>query len=349
MNIRELIKQIDIDKDAFKALHIIRFFSSFVIISKGKVIKVTDPYMEYCPLASFLYNDIKKSEKLDPESIKKAIIKAIDEKISKFGHFTEKRGLYRNDIAIPYGASEILMYAMRKKVIDAAVVVCDGAGTVIVSKPGIVQGIGARMNGLFFTTPLYKIMEKLEKANSRIVFQDAHINQIEGAKKAASLGYKNIAVTINGFMDEDLSRLKEIEEDYEISITSLIVCTTGVTEKRIHEIEKYADLVWSCASEEIREIIGKEAILQLSKKIPVFVLTRKGLNLVSGYSSDGKLVKNSDSNKQYIIAGSHKGRKIKMGNFDTYLSEAKLPIRHRKQPKLLPNVLFKKICYTRYI
>ena len=339
MNQEELLKQIEIDKDTFEGLHIIRFFSSFAAISKGKVIKLTEPYMEYCPLASSLYNDIKKSEKLSSESIKKAIIKAVDEKISKFGHFTEKRELYRDDIAIPYGASEILMYAMRKKIIDAAVVVCDGAGTVIVNRPEIVQGIGARMNGLFFTTPIYKIMEKLRNSNCHIVFRDANINQIEGAEKAARLGYRNIAVTVNGFTDENLNKLKEIEEDYEVSITSLVVCTTGITEKRIQEIEEYADLVWSCASGEVRKIVGEKAILQLSRKIPVFVLTRKGLLLTGGYSSDGKFIKNLDLNKQYIIAGSCKGRNIRMGNFDTYLSEAELPVRDGKEPRLLSHAL----------
>ena len=73
-------------------------------------------------------------------------------KIAEFGFFTSRRGIIRKDIAVPFGASEILMYCMKKEIIDAAVIVCDGAGTVIVNKPEIVQGIGARMNGLFFTS-----------------------------------------------------------------------------------------------------------------------------------------------------------------------------------------------------
>jgi len=60
------------------------------------------------------------------------------------------------------------MYAMRKNVIDSAVLVCDGAGTVIVNRPEIVQGIGARMNGLFYTTPIKNMIVRLFSQKRRI-------------------------------------------------------------------------------------------------------------------------------------------------------------------------------------
>ncbi len=261
-------------------------------------------------------------------------MKSVSSKISRFGYFTNRRELFRKDIAVPYGASEILMYALRKKCIDAAVIVCDGAGTVIVNKPELVQGIGARMNGLFYTSPIQGVVRRLEKAGSHVVFQNGGIDQIKGVEKAASLGYKNVAVTINASMDESFSKLKKVEKNCGISLTSLAICTTGINKDRIREIGKYADLVWSCASEEIRTIIGKKAILQLSRKIPVFVLTKKGLDLISSYSSRKGLVKSLDLTKQYVIASDYNGKKIKMGNFDTRLNEAKLPVRHKKEPVL---------------
>ncbi|PIV53911.1 MAG: hypothetical protein COS17_01325 [Elusimicrobia bacterium CG02_land_8_20_14_3_00_37_13] len=316
MNIENLLKIIEIEKDEFEDLHITRFYSSFVVISKGKVIKVTNPDMGYCPLAHYLYDGIRKIKESDSELLKNTIKEAIEEKIDKFGHFTEKRELIRNDIAVPYGASEILMYAMNKKIIDAAVVVCDGAGTVIVNKPEIVQGIGARMNGLFLTSPIKTTINKLKKANCSVVFPDAEINQIEGVIRASKFGYKNIAVTVNGYLEDDLSKLKEIERNLNISVTSLIVCTTGIDEERIKEINEYADIVWSCASQEIREMTGKKAILQISTGIPVFVLTKKGLNLVAGYSSDEQLIRELNSGKQYLISGKCEGTKIGMGNFN---------------------------------
>ncbi len=316
-------------------IHITRMYSSFVTVSEGRVIRITDPFLEYCPLAHFLYRGIKLAGNSNSELIK-AIKKAVEENISKFGSFTEKRKLHREDIAIPCGASEMMMYAMRKNVIDSAVLVCDGAGTVVVNRPEIVQGIGARMNGLFYTSPIDKIIERLRKYDCHVVFPEtADIKQIEGLRRAAELGSKKIAVTINGYKGENLSDIKKIEKDNGLSITSLAICTTGVKEERIEEIKDYADLVWSCASEGIRKKVGKKAILQLSTAIPVFVLTEKGLNFLAGYSNEGELIRKLDPEKQYLISGKHEGKKIRMGNFNSYLGEAKLPVRSKKEPRPL--------------
>lgn len=336
MTADELFKQLELEKDNFKDLHVLRFFSSFVAVSGGKVIKVTDPFLRYCPLASFLYKGIRKFSDAALISIKKEIAKAVEGKIERFGFFTANRQIHRDDIAVPYGASEILMFALRQKIIEAAVVVCDGAGTVIVNSPETVQGIGARMNGLFYTSPIPKRMEELRKAGCSVVFPQADINQLKGVEKAARSGYKNIAVTINGFSEEKLERILEMERELNISVTSLIVCTTGVSKKRVLEMENYADLVWSCASGKVRNVIGKKSILQLSAGIPVFVLTKKGLDLVAGYASDKQLIRELNPAKQFFV-GSRKcaGEKIKMGNFDAYLSEAKLPVNSRKAPKPL--------------
>ena len=332
--LKRLLKQVrdikHVKKTYNEDLHVIRFYSSYIVISNGRVIEVTNPYMAYCPLAGFLYKNINLSN--NPSLIKKAIIQSIESKISEFGYFTGRRELLRKDIAIPYGASEILMYALRGKSIDASVVVCDGAGTVIVNKPEVVQGIGARMNGIFYTSPIQGIIRKLKKTGSHVISQDGTIDQIKGIEKAASLGYKNIAVTINASMDVPASMLRKMESDFKISLTSLAVCTTGLNRDRIQEIGRYTDIVWSCASDQLRKIIGKKAILQLSRKIPVFVLTKKGLDLVSSYSSQKAYIKSLDLSKQYIIASDFKGKKIKMGVFNACLSEAKLPVRHKMEP-----------------
>jgi len=192
---------------------------------------------------------------------------------------------------------------------------------VIVEKPEVVQGIGARMNGLFITSPIGRVRERLKSAGCEILFSDASIDQVKGVERAAKLGYKNIGVTINALMDEKFKELKRIEEKYNISVTVLTICTTGVTEEKIQEIEKHSDLVWSCASEGVREMTGKEAIMQLSRKIPVFVLTQKGLDIVGGYTSEKGLMKNLDTQKQYIIDSSRKGKKMNVGCFEAYLRE----------------------------
>jgi len=312
-------------------IHIIRFYSSYVVIANGRVIKVTKPYMKYCPLAGALYSGINSSH--DPSLVKDIIKEAVESKISEFGFFTGKRSLSAGNIAIPFGASEILMYALRKRAVDAAVVVCDGAGTVIVDKPEVVQGIGARMNGIFYTSPIVGVIERLKKAGTHTVLGDGTINQLKGIEKAAYLGYKNIAVTINASMDVPVNILRNMEKNLGISLTSMAVCTTGITSSRIMEIVENTDIVWSCASEKLREIAGRRAIMQLSMKIPVFVLTKKGLNLINSYSHDKNIMERVNPGSQYLIAGSvSKGEEVRIGNFKSYLSEAKLPVRHSQEP-----------------
>ena len=137
--LKNLLKRFRDEKNHYEDLHIIRFYSLYVVIANGKVIDVTRPHMVYCPLANSLYRNLNLLAQ--PGALKEAIINSVNSKISKFGYFTAERELSRSDVAIPYGASEILMYALRKKVVDAAVVVCDGAGTVIVKKPEVVQGV----------------------------------------------------------------------------------------------------------------------------------------------------------------------------------------------------------------
>ncbi len=104
-----------------------------------------------------------------------------------------------------------------------------------------------------------------------------------------------------------------MEKDLKISLTSLAVCTTGITRNRIMEIGGHTDIVWSCASEELRKTVGKRAIMQLSRRIPVYILTKKGLGLVGSYSSHKNLIKNLDLSSQYIVASNlNKGKKIKL-------------------------------------
>ncbi len=332
MTVKKILKQIGVEKKTHQDLHVTRFFSSFVVVSEGKVIKVTDPSLKYCPLAGILYGSIRHAGK-NAVNLREVIKGTIEEKISRYGFFTENRELSRKDIAIPYGASEMMMYAMNKNIIDSAVVVCDGAGTVITDSPEVIQGIGSRMNGLFLTSPINGVIKRLREKRCCVVFPEtAEINQYEGLRKAAECGYRNIAVTINGYTVEGMDKIKEIEEKYNVSVTSLIVCNTGVTKTKIQEIRKYADIVWSCASEETRKIIGEKAILQLSAAIPVFVLTKKGISLIAGYCSNEKYINSIDLERQYLVSGNHKGIKMSMGNFSAYLGEETLPVRSNKEP-----------------
>jgi len=324
---------LDIEKQHYSDLHVVRLFSAFVAITEGKVMKMTEPVMTYCPLARHMYKHLKVPSHPLIEEIQALIARGVSEKIEKYGFFTEKRELAKKNIAIPYGASEILMYALRKKIIDAAIVVCDGAGSVVVQDPDVVQGIGARMNGLFYTTPVPKLIQRLEDLGCHVPFSDGTIDQAGASEKAARLGYKNIAVTINGYTEEPLAQFAEIEKKYGVSITSFMVCVTGVEKHRIQEMTKHSDVVWSCASGEVRETVGRSSVLQITRKIPVFVITKKGLSVVSGYCGNEKLLRDLDTGRQYFIAGDCGGRKITMGRFKTYLREQNLPVRSPDEPK----------------
>ncbi|MEM1574897.1 MAG: DUF2099 family protein [Nitrososphaerota archaeon] len=331
--IEKLLKEIEREYGKIpKDLHITRMHGSLIAISNGKIIKLTEPCLKYCPLAWELYDFSK--------GLKEGIKKGVEFKIENFGYFTCKRELCKESIAIPYGASEMMMYALMKRGIDATVTVCDGAGTVITDNPSLVQGIGARMNGLFYTSPINEIIRRIKEMHGYVVFPEkAKIDQIEGLKKAIELGYKRIAVTINGFAGEDLSEIKKIEKENNVLIFSLIVCTTGIEKERAEEISCYADLAWSCGSFFMREIVGRKARVQVATKIPVFILTEKGIDFLSFYSSEN--LKNFlQKDKKYLISGSHKlmknYRRIKMGNFETYLGEIEeLPIRVDNEPKPL--------------
>ena len=98
-DVKQIFETFMIDKENCNNLHVLRFYSSYVVVRDGKAIEVTDPYMEYCPLAEHFYGDICKAGSL--ETRKETIKKVINEKINKFGFFTEKRELFGENIAVP--------------------------------------------------------------------------------------------------------------------------------------------------------------------------------------------------------------------------------------------------------
>jgi putative methanogenesis marker protein 8 len=228
----------------------------------------------------------------------------------------------------------MLMYALAKAAVQTSVVVCEGAGTVVVSKPELVQGIGGRMNSLFFTTPMKIIRERLHSHGAVLVSDQAKIDQLAGVKKAAALGYHQIAVTVNASMDESFKQLRKIEKNNNLSLVILAICTTGVSRSRLQQIKEYADLTWSCANSDLKAMVGKEAILQISRKIPVFVLTKKGLDFVSAYSDNRQLLNSLNPDKQYLINSEDGSLSFNMARSPVYLKEAKLPVDDSDSPKL---------------
>ncbi len=128
--------------------------------------------------------------------MKDKIVEAVEYKISKFGMFTGLRELQRNSISIPFGASEMVMYDLKKRRAEASVTVCDGAGTVITSNPYLVQGIGARMNGIFYTSPIDLVIKGISERGGEVPFPEkAKIDQAAGLRIALRK-YRSFDVTV---------------------------------------------------------------------------------------------------------------------------------------------------------
>lgn len=265
-------------------IHKARYFTSIITISRGKVRSVTAPTISSCPLASTLYKSLKTPESPSKMDLRSAIKGIIEDKIDRFGFFTKKRKLTDDGVAIPYGASEIMAHGLKNKVIDSAVMVCDGAGTVVVTNPKTAQGIGARMHSILETSPIPAVIKKLHLRGCKVVFKDGKIGQSTGIEYAAENGYRKIAVTINAYKGESLKKIRALESQHKISVIIFIVCTTGIKKERVKEIEQYADIAWACHSRDIRSRLNKKALKVLSGVSPVYVLTRKAMKLISGYS-----------------------------------------------------------------
>jgi putative methanogenesis marker protein 8 len=162
-----------------------------VVIRNGKVVKVGEPQIDYCPL----FHKYRGIEKLTSQVIKENM----QFRIKDFGMCTGERKLEMADF-LSFGISETLSTLLDEKVIECAVIVCEGCGTVIVQDRKLVQGIGGRISGIISTTPLKKIIHTLGE-NKVLNPETAEINQIEGVLKAINDGYKKIGVTIASAQD----------------------------------------------------------------------------------------------------------------------------------------------------
>ncbi len=314
-------------------LHVTRKACALVAISGGKVIKVQEPEVKYCPLFKALFS----REKIDRDNIEDKFLS----QTSDWGMFTGKRKIKDSRVIVPFGASEMIMYALRRGNTDAAVLVCEGAGTIVTNDPGVVQGIGAYMNGVFYTSPIKEIIKNLKEYNVRILSEkEAKINQLEGVKLAVELGYRKIAVTVRGDESEIIKKIKDFNLDSKADIVILAVCNSGIDKREAEIIRDNADLGWACASREIRKIVGPVSIVQVGVKIPVFVITGRGTDFISNYSKDDRLrekLKNFEG-KKYITSNSYEegGIKINMGKFSVFLYKTEsLPVSTTDEPKPL--------------
>jgi putative methanogenesis marker protein 8 len=241
---------------------------SRIVIRHGKVVEVGEAIIADCPLAKRFAYPI-------PAITKDAIRANIEHRIKAFGMCTANREVLDSREFVGFGASELLSFGLKIGFIDAVVLACDGAGTVVVTKPAMVQGIGGRMSGIVRTSPHPSVIDRIEQ-DGGIVLDKKHaaIDQIAGVALAVSEGYRMIAVTVA--TPDVAAAIRKIHPDTFI----FAVHVTGLSAEDAKSLVDASDLVTACASRTIREIAGSKALLQAGISVPVFAISRRGKGLI---------------------------------------------------------------------
>ena len=253
------------DKHVIEALGKVR-----VVIENGEITEVGSSEMKYCPM----FHAMHKVEELNEEFIRKNI----NFRIKDLGMCTPDR-IIEIDDAVTVGISEILKTNMELGEIDCVVGACDGAGTVIMTNPRVVQGVGARVSGLISTTPSPEVIGKLENKGSIVLnHETAELNQLEGLKIALEKGYKNIAITV--IPSPQIKELRQFPVDDDVNIYIFVAHTTGVNPDETVDLFENADIVTACASREISDYADENKPYYYGLKVPIFCASEDGRRLL---------------------------------------------------------------------
>lgn len=238
---------------------------SRILIKNGKVVEISQPEIDYCPLFE-KYRGIK-------ELNKQTITENIEFRIADFGMCTPERVLRMKDF-LSFGVSEIMSTLLDEGKIDCVVAVCEGCGTVILTDPELVQGVGGRVSGLVSTTPITELINSLSSEN---ILDPEHcgIDQIKGVQKAVNMGYKNIAVTI--VSAADALKLRQLEEKLkDVNIYIFVVHTTGLSLEDAETLFDHSDIITGCASKYIRQTGEDRQTFSVGASIPIYGVTETG-------------------------------------------------------------------------
>lgn len=241
-----------------------------VVIENGEITEVGESDMKYCPM----FHAMHKVDELNEEFIRKNI----NFRIKDFGMCTPER-IVEMDDAVTVGISEILKTNMEKGNIDCVVGACDGAGTVIMTNPRIVQGVGGRVSSLVSTTPIPEVIKKLEDKGSTVLDPEtAELDQLEGLKIALDKGYKNIAVTI--LPSPMVKEIRDYPIDDDVNVYIFVAHTTGAEMDEVKMLFDNADIVTACASKAIDEYADKYEPYYYGVKVPIFCASEDGRRLL---------------------------------------------------------------------
>ncbi|HEX3014078.1 MAG TPA: methanogenesis marker 8 protein [Methanobacterium sp.] len=240
-----------------------------VVVKNGKVIEVGEPKINYCPLFD-KYRGIKE---INPEAVRKNI----EFRIHDFGMCTGNRELRMKDF-LSFGVSETLGTLLDENIIECAVIVSEGCGTVIVTDPEFVQGMAGRISAFLSTSPITEIINTIGAQNV-LNPENAEINQIKGVLKAIDMGYKNIAVTV--VSADDAKKLREIEKEHEdVKIYIFAAHVSEMSKEEAKILFSNADVITGCASKYVREIGEAREIFKAGASIPIYGVTKYGENFL---------------------------------------------------------------------
>lgn len=241
-----------------------------VVIENGEITEVGQSEMKYCPM----FHAMHKVDELDEEFIRKNI----NFRIKDFGMCTPQRVIEMDDL-VTVGISEILKTNMEKGNIDCVVGACDGAGTVIMTNPRVVQGVGGRVSGLISTTPIPEVINALEEKDSIVLNPEtAELNQLEGLKIALEKGYKNIAITV--IPSPMIKELRQYPVDDDVNVYIFVAHTTGVESDEAEMLFENSDIVTACASKAISDYADEHKPYYYGVKVPIFCASEDGRRLL---------------------------------------------------------------------
>lgn len=239
-----------------------------IVVRNGVVIEVGESRIITCPLARrFAY----PVDEITPEAVKKNI----ENRIESFGMCTPDRNLTSDDDFVGFGASELTRTGLAEGIIDAAVLACDGAGTVVVTDPAMAQGIGGRMSGLVSTSPIRAVIDRIVTGGGIVPDPaNASMDPVSGVIAARKAGYSRLLVTIA------TADAAEAVRNADPEALIMAVHVTGTSREDAARIAAVVDITTGCASVHIREICGPKALMQAGTSVPIFIMTPRGKTLL---------------------------------------------------------------------
>jgi putative methanogenesis marker protein 8 len=239
-----------------------------VKVKDEKVVETGEPLIEWCPL----FEKVRGIKKITPEEA----AGNMEFRIEQHGMFSARRKLEMGTF-VGFGASESMMTGVSHGIIDAAVTVCDGAGTVITDNPQLIQGMGGWISGLTQTEPIEDVLEGIASRQGHVLSpDDALIDQLEGARWAIEHGFCRFAVTVADAGTAE--KLRSLEAESGVRIMIIGAHLTGIGDDEARRLLSIADIVTSCASRAIREQV--RPLVQVGTAVPLFALTKWGKELL---------------------------------------------------------------------